>query len=98
MTQNKHDQVANKIAKREGTEYNKGPGADIQGSRRIIEIETPGTITDASQQLKGYRKPVYIVPTDYKAVPKALEHYKGTTIGVMTPTGRIVKRSTRARA
>jgi len=94
----KHDQVANKLANREGTEYNKGPGADIQGSRRIIEVETPSTIAEAAQQLAGYRKPVYVVPTNHKAVPKAVEHYRGTTIGVMTPMGRIVKRSTRARS
>jgi len=95
MSQSKHDKVANRIAKQEGTSYNKGPGADIQSNRRAIEVEKPNTIGDAGRQLKGYKKPVYVTVTDPKAIPKAVKHYKNTTIGVMTPSGKIVKRSTR---
>jgi hypothetical protein len=97
MSTSKHDKIAQRIAKREGTEYNKGPGADVQSRRRAIEIETPQTLGDAARQLQGYQKPVYVVPTDRKAVPAAVEHYKGTTIGVMSPGGAVVKRSTRGR-
>lgn len=95
MALSKHDKVARKIAKRENTEYNRGPGADIQTSRRVIEIETPETIGDAARQLQGYKKPVYVVPTDPKSIPDAIKHYKNTTIGVMRPSGKIVKSSTR---
>ena len=97
MDSSKHDKVAQKIAKKEGTEYNKGAGADVQGRRRAIEIETPHTLGDAARQLQGYQKPVYVAPTDPKAVQAAVKHYKNTTIGVMSPTGEIVKRSTRGR-
>ena len=97
MGLSKHDKVAQKIAKREGTEYNRGAGADVQGRQRAIEIETPQTIGDAARQLQGYQKPVYVAPTDTKAVQAAIKHYKNTTIGVMNPTGKIVKRSTRRR-
>ncbi len=76
---------------------NKNQGADIQSPRRAIEVETPQTIRDAARQLQGYQKPVYVVPTDKKAIKDAIEHYKNTTIGVMTPTGQIVKRSSRGR-
>ncbi len=95
MAKSKHDKVAQQVARREKTEYNKGPGADIQSSRRAIEVETPNTIGDAGRQLRGYKKPVYVIPTEQKAVPDAVEHYKNTTIGVMTPSGKIVKPSTR---
>lgn len=97
MAGSKHDIVAKEIARKEKTEYNPGQGADIQGARRAIEVETPETIRDAAWQLAGYRKPVYVVPTNAKAVPKAVEHYKKTTIGVMRPSGKIVKPSTRGR-
>ena len=93
----KHDRIAQQIAKKEGVEYNKGAGADIQGKRRAIEIETPNTLGHAARQLSGYQKPVYVAPTDSKALKKAVQLYKNTTIGVMSPSGKVVKRSTRGR-
>jgi len=92
MARSKHDEVAERIAKQEGTTYNQGPGADIQSRRRVMEVENPQTIGDAARQLAGYQKAAYVVPTDPKAVPKAVEHYQNTTIGVMSPSGKIVKR------
>ena len=68
MAESKHDKVAGKIAKKEGTEYN-----------------------------RGHQKPVYVVPTEKKAIPDAVKRYKKTTIGVMAPSGKVVKRSTRGR-
>jgi len=97
MAKSKHDKVANRIAKKENVKYNKGQGADIQSSRRAIEVETAKTVDDASRQLRGYRKPVYIAGTDDKAVKAALKKYKDTSIGVMRPSGKIVKRSRRGR-
>ncbi len=97
MAKSKHDQVAKKIAKKEGVQYNKGQGADIQSSRRIIEVETVNTIGDATRQLAGYQKPVYVASADAKVTKKALQHYKDTTIGVMNSQGQILKRSTRGR-
>jgi len=97
MSSSKHDKIAQQIAKKEGTEYNKGAGADVQGKRRAIEIETPDTLCDAARQLSGYQKPVYVAPTDQKAVKAAVKRYKNTTIGVMSPSGKVVKRSTRGR-
>ena len=97
MAKSKHDKVASQTAKREGAQYNQGQGADIQGQRRIIEVETPNTIGDASRQLQGYKKPVYCQVTDNKAVKEACEHYKKTTIGVMDSQGKIAKPSTRGK-
>ncbi len=97
MAQSKHDQVANRIAKKEGVQYNRGHGADVQGAKRAIEVETRVSLGDAARQLAGHQKPVYVVPTEQSAVPAAVKQYKNTTIGVMTPSGKIVKPSTRGR-
>lgn len=95
MAKSKHDKVAGRIAKKQGVKYNKGPGADIQGSRRVIEVESPNTIGDAGRQLQGHQKPAYVAVTDSNLIPKAIKHYANTTIGVMGPSGKIFKRSTR---
>ena len=93
----KHDKTAQHIANQKGTDYNKGQGPDIKTSRQTIEVETPNTIGDAGRQLRGHSGPVYVAVTDDKAVPKALDRYEGTTIGVMDSSGKIQKRSTRKR-
>lgn len=97
MGQSKHDRVARQIAKKEGVKYNLGQGADVQSPRRAIEIETANTVSDASRQLQGYQKPVYVAGVDNRAVKIALKRYENTTIGVMRPNGKIVKRSSRVR-
>lgn len=95
MAQSKHDKVAERIARKQNTEYNRGPGADIQASGRVIEVETPNTIGDAGRQLQGHQKPAYVAVTESKAIKEAVELYKNTTVGVMGPSGKIVRRSTR---
>jgi len=97
MSGNKHDKVAGRIAQQQGTHYNRGQGADVRSPKRAIEVETARTIGDAARQLAGYQKPVYIAGADAEATKKALEHYKDTTIGVMSPSGKILRRSTRRR-
>ena len=97
MAQSKHDKVAERIARQQGTTYNAGPGSDVQNSRRVIEIETPNTIGEAGKQLQGFRKPVYVAVTESSAIRKAVQRYENTTIGIMGPSGKIVKRSSRGR-
>ena len=94
MAKSKHDQTAERLAKKESTEYNRGQGA-VQGGRRVIEVETEATARDGLRQLQGYQKPVYIAGADEKATQAALEATKGTTVGVMNDKGRIVKPSSR---
>lgn len=93
----KHRETARRIARKEGVEYNPGPGPDVLGKTRKIEVETSTTVADGIRQLQGYREPVYIAGADDKAVQAALDHTKGTTVGVMNNQGKIVKRSTRKR-
>ena len=70
-------------------------GADIKTDNIAIEVETPERVNDASRQLQGHQKPVYIAGTNKQAVEKALQATKATTIGVMDNQRRVVKRSTR---
>lgn len=60
MVKSEHDQTAERLAKKEGTEYNRGQGADVQGNRRAIEVETEATVRDGLRQLQGHQRPVYI--------------------------------------
>lgn len=93
----KHDEVARRIAKKMGADYNQGKGADVKAKKAAVEVETEDTVNDAKRQLQGHKKPVYIAGTDDKAVQKAKDATKDTTIGVMDADGNIVKPSTRKR-
>lgn len=93
MGQSKHDQIANRIAKKERTTYNEGPGPDVQSARRVIEVAThEGDLKDSMRQLQGFDKPRYLATTS-DLLKKAREIAKGTKVGVMGPTGRIAKRA-----
>ena len=93
MGLSKHDEIAKKIAKKEGTEYNKGQGPDIQTSRRVIEVAThESDLEDSTRQLQGFKKPRYLATTS-EMLKKAKEITKGTQVGVMGPTGHIIKRA-----
>jgi hypothetical protein len=93
MGQSKHDEIAKRIAKKEGTEYNEGQGADIKGSKRAIEVAThEDDLKDSMRQLQGYKKPRYLA-TSSDMIEKAKEITQGTKVGVMGPTGKIAKRA-----
>ena len=93
----KHDRTAKAIAAKKGVPYNQGKGPDIKGSRQIIEVETTETIKDAGRQLQGYRGPVYVAGADAEATKLALDYCEDKTIGVMNPSGKILKSSSRKR-
>lgn len=90
-----HKATANRISKKLKAQYNQGQGADINTNKMAIEVETEDTIGDASRQLAGYKKPVYVAATNKQALEKAIDHYANTTIGVMDKNGKIIKKSTR---
>ena len=93
----KHDQAAQRIAKKHGASYNRGQGADVQGKQSAIGVETAETAKDGLRQLRGYRMPVYIAGADAEAVKKAMKVTENTTVGVMNNKGEVLKRSTRNR-
>ena len=92
-----HDKTALRIAKKQGAKYNPGQGPDIKTSQRVIEVESAGTMGDAMRQLRGFQKPAYIAGKDSAATKAALKATEGTTVGVMSPSGKVLKRSTRRR-
>ena len=92
-----HDKTARRIADAKGAEYNRGQGPDIKAPRHVIEVETIDTIPEAAQQLQGYKGPVYVAGADERATAAALDYYEDTTIGVMNPSGEILKSSSRER-
>ena len=91
----KHDNTANRIARKKGVEYNRRQGPDVATSRQVIEVETADTVRDGFRQLRGFRRPIYIAGADGAATRAALEAARGTTVGVMDQQGNVVKRSTR---
>lgn len=93
-----HDITANRIAKKERTRFNPGPGPDINTFRRVIEVETKYTVHHGFRHLRGFRKPVYIAGAAPDATKKALKAANGTTVGVMDHRGNVLRRSTRRRA
>ncbi len=90
-----HERVAKNLAKKFNADYNSTKGVDIVTNRMAIEVETTQTIGEASKQLAGFKKPVYIAATSSQWVKKALEKTEWTTIWVMDAEGNIIKRSTR---
>ena len=93
----KHDETANRIARKRHASYNRGQGPDVLTPGAAIEVETRNTVADAARQLRGFRKPVYVAGADQAATDAALERYADSTIGVMDPNGKIVKRSNRGK-
>lgn len=89
-----HKETVNRLLWRFGAEPQK-KGADIQTPSFVAEVEPERTLSQGIQQLQGYKKPVYLVPTSERGVKKALELTAGMTIGVMGPEGNIIKPSTR---
>ena len=94
----KHDETAQAYSREEKCLIIiKEQGPDIKAPRQTIEVETTNTIGDAGRQLQGHRGPVYVAVTDDKDIPKAVQRYDGTTIGVMNSSGEVVKPSSRKR-
>ena len=93
----KHDKTAERLARKEGVDYNRSQGPDVVSPRRAIEVETAETARDGLRQLQGFNKPVYIAGADAEATEAALKAAEGTTVGVMNSQGKILKRSTRKR-
>lgn len=91
--QSKHDRIANRIAKKKGTEYNKGQGPDVVTPTQAIEVATSETdLKESLRQLQGFKKSRYLATTP-ELVKEALEIAEGTGVGVMGPTGQIRKRA-----
>jgi len=92
----KHDQIANKLAKKFSTEYKSQKGIDIVLPKRVIEIETKKAgIQQGIRQVEKSSKARYIAVNKLN-INNALEATKGTGIGVMSEAGKILKKAGRS--
>ena len=91
----KHDKVAENLARKFDTEYKSDKGIDVVTPTRAIEVEVKkeGLNQGLSQVVRsGKARYLAVAPHIVKA---ALELTKGKGVGVMSPTGRIIKRAGR---
>lgn len=90
-----HDDIANKLARKFHTEYKSDKGVDLVTPTRVIEVETKsGGIRQGIQQVAHSSKARYLAVNKINEA-HALEQTKGTGIGVLSNTGRIIKRAGR---
>jgi len=91
----RHDEIANKLAKKLKTEYKSDKGIDLVTKDKVIEVETKksGLLQGIKQVVKS-SKPRYLAVNKIN-ITNALEATKGTGIGVMSEAGRIIKKASR---
>jgi len=95
MAISKHDEIAKKLAKKFGTEYKSHKGIDIMLPDRVIEVETKKEgIRQGINQVIRSSKARYLA-VNKQNIKNALDATKGTGIGVMSETGKIIKKASR---
>jgi len=95
MAKSVHDEIAKRIAKKLGAEYKSDKGIDIVTKDRAIEVEVrKGTIDDGIKQVARSQKARYLA-VNKSNIRNAVEKTDGTGIGVMGPTGTIIKKASR---
>ena len=88
-----HDKMAERLAKKFKTKHRR-EGVDIKVGDRAVEVAT--TDSDLRQsvgQLRRSRKEKKYLAVPRDKLRKAKELTEGTGIGVMGPSGKIVKRA-----
>lgn len=91
----KHDEIAEKLAKKFNTEYKRTKGIDLVTQDRVIEVETKKDgIYQGIKQVEKSSKPRYLAVNKIN-IDNALEATQGTGIGVMGETGKIIKKASR---
>lgn len=91
----KHDEIANKLAKKFKTEYKSDKGIDLVTRDKVIEVETKkSSLSQGIGQVVKSEKARYLA-VNKPNIKNALEATKGTGIGVMSETGRIIKKASR---
>lgn len=91
----KHDEIANKLAKKFKTEYKSDKGIDLVTKDKVIEVETKkSSLSQGIGQVVKSQKARYLAVNKIN-INNALESTKGTGVGVMSETGKIVKKASR---
>lgn len=87
----KHDEIANKLAKKFKTEYKSDKGIDLVTKDKVIEVETKkSSLSQGIGQVIKSQKARYLAVNKIN-IDNALEATKGNGIGVISETGRIIK-------
>lgn len=91
----KHDEIAKKLAKKFKTEYKSQKGIDLVLPDRVIEVETKKSgIYQGIKQIERSKKPRYLAVNKIN-INNAVQATRGTGIGVMSETGKIIKKASR---
>lgn len=95
MAKSLHDQIAEKLANKFNTEYKSDEGIDIVTNTRVVEVEThKSTLDQGIGQISRSSKARYLAVPE-SLIKSAVERTEGTGIGIMSGTGRIIKRAGR---
>lgn len=90
-----HDQIAEKLARKYNTEYKSDKGIDLVTRSRVIEVETKSdSIRQGINQVVKSSKARYLA-VNKQNIQNALEATENTGIGVIGPTGKILKKAAR---
>jgi len=91
----KHDEIANKLAKKFKTEYKSDKGIDLVTPDKVIEVETKkASLSQGIGQVVKSQKARYLAVNKIN-INNVLKETKGTGVGVMSETGRIIKKAGR---
>ena len=90
-----HDRIADRLAKKLKTKHLR-EGVDIKVRDKAIEVAaTDSDIHQSLGQLRRSRKTKKYLVVPQRKIKKAVELTKDSGIGVMSPSGRIVKKPRR---
>jgi len=91
----KHDKIAEKLAKKFNTQYKSQKGIDLVTQDRVVEVETKKAgIYQGIKQVEKSSKARYLAVNKIN-IDNALEATQGTGIGVMSESGKIIKKAAR---
>ena len=95
MSITKHDEIAEKLAKKFSTKYKPNKGIDLVTGDSVVEIETKKEgIYQGIKQVEKSSKARYLAVNKIN-IDNALKATEGTGIGVMNETGKIIKKAGR---
>jgi len=91
----KHDEIANKLAKKFNADYKSDKGIDIVLPNKVIEVETKKSgIFQGIKQVERSQKARYLAVNKIN-INNAIQATEGSGIGVMSETGKIIKKASR---
>lgn len=91
MVNKAHSAVINRLVQRYGGQRESDGVVDVRTPEFLIAVETEATLAEGLQQLAELSGKRFIAGTNNDAAFAALQQVAGTSIGVMSPKGDILK-------